>query len=65
MWARPHQPECGEEWSFYRDFAVYCLSEGDLTRLVESELPSEIGQLNPLENNLNRVPVEILLSFCG
>lgn len=63
LWNRPEP--CGEEWTFYRDFAIYCLGDsGPPTKLVESELPSKFGQLNSLENNLNKDPIENLLSFC-
>jgi len=64
LWDRHHQG-CGEEWNFYRDFAAYCLTDSPLTKLVESKLPSEFGRLKLLGDNLNKAPVESLLSFCG
>ena len=64
LWNRPHQ-KCDEEWMFYRDFALYCLTDGPLTELVESECPSELGYLKPLEDNWNKDRIESLLSFCG
>jgi len=64
LWNRPHQ-QCGEEWTFYRDFAIYCLTDGPLTTLVESVLPSKFGQLKLLESDdWNKDPIEILCSFC-
>jgi len=63
LWNRPEP--CDEEWTFYRDFAVYCLGDSGLpTKLVESKLPSEFGKLESLEKTLNKDPIEILLSFC-
>lgn len=64
LWNRPHT-NCGKEWIFYRDFAIYCLTDSPLTKLVESELPSKFSQLKSLGANSTKDPVESLLSFCG
>ncbi|KAF7355821.1 hypothetical protein MVEN_00910300 [Mycena venus] len=66
-WKRPYQ-SCGEEWTFYRNFAVFCISDNafESTKLMEAELPSTLSRVK-LEGNLNKVPIEILLghSRCG
>ncbi|KAJ7624280.1 hypothetical protein DFH06DRAFT_1305162 [Mycena polygramma] len=59
LWSRPHQA-CDDEWSFYRDFAIFCISENNLTHLVEAEPPSKLSRIR-FTGNDTRVPVETLL----
>jgi hypothetical protein len=59
LWNRPDQ-FCGDEWNFYRAFAVFCISETALTRLMESEKPSMLCRID-LRGTLNKVPIEELL----
>ncbi|KAF8803961.1 hypothetical protein BYT27DRAFT_6703919 [Phlegmacium glaucopus] len=64
-WTRAHQ-DCGDRWNFYRDYSLYCLSDSELTALVEKKLPSELGrlELQVVEDDWNKIPIEKLLSFC-
>jgi len=62
-WTREHQP-CGNSWIFYRDYTLHCLSDNEITALVEKELPSKLGHLELLEDDWNKTPIESLLSFC-
>ncbi|KAJ7803131.1 hypothetical protein B0H14DRAFT_2463894 [Mycena olivaceomarginata] len=59
LWTRPDQ-SCGDEWNFYRGFAVFCISETALTRLMEAEPPSMLSRVD-LDGTLNNVPIEELL----
>jgi hypothetical protein len=59
LWTRPDQ-SCGDEWSFYRGFAVFCVSGTALTRLMEAEPPSMLSRVD-LDGTLNNVPIEELL----
>ena len=61
-WTRTYE-DCGEEWNFYLDYTLHCLSDSELTALVEKELPSELGRLE-LPEDWNKVPIEELLSLC-
>ncbi|KAJ7467202.1 hypothetical protein FB451DRAFT_1561079 [Mycena latifolia] len=61
LWKRDQ--DCGREWTFYRDFVVFCISEGPLTVLVEGRLPSELGRLELMDGSLNKVPAESLLAY--
>ncbi|KAJ7485576.1 hypothetical protein FB451DRAFT_1363458, partial [Mycena latifolia] len=55
--------DCGTEWIFYRDFAVFCITDsGPLTVLVEGKLPSKLGRLELVGGNLSTVPTEALLA---
>lgn len=60
-WTRAHQ-DCGDSWTFYRDYTLHCLSDSKLTALVEEKLPSKFACL--LEDSCGRVPIEELLSLC-
>ncbi|KAJ7485587.1 hypothetical protein FB451DRAFT_1230394 [Mycena latifolia] len=63
LWNR--NQDCGKEWTFYRDFAVFCITDsGPLTVLVEGKLPSKLGRLELVGGNLNKVPTEALLADC-
>ena len=62
-WTRAYQ-DCGEIWKFYLDYTLHCLSDGELSVMVEKELPSELGRLELPEDDWNKVPTEELLSFC-
>ncbi|KAJ7440310.1 hypothetical protein B0H11DRAFT_2292982, partial [Mycena galericulata] len=65
VWKRPHQ-DCGEEWSFYRDFVVFCMSNDafQLTKLVETEPPHRLSRIT-LANQSDKVPIEELLGHAG
>ena len=56
--------DCGEEWNFYLDYTLHCLSDSELTALVEKGLPSELGRVKLPEDDWNKVPIEELLFFC-
>lgn len=60
---RAHQ-DCGEEWKFYLDYTLHCLSDNELAALLEKEIPSELGRLELPKDDWNKVPIEELLSFC-
>ena len=62
-WIRAHH-NCGEGWNFYMNYTLHCLSDSELTALVEKELPSQLGRLELPEDDWNKVPIEELLSFC-
>jgi len=63
LWTREYQ-DCGEKWTFYRDFAIFCISKSELTELVENELPSKLGCLEVGEGSWNNGPMETLLALC-
>ncbi|KAJ7799138.1 hypothetical protein B0H14DRAFT_1710966 [Mycena olivaceomarginata] len=65
VWNRPHQ-DCGEEWGFYRDFAVFCISDTafKLTQLVETGPPSHLSRIT-LKSLSDKVPIEELLGHAG
>ncbi|KAJ7135943.1 hypothetical protein C8R44DRAFT_976684 [Mycena epipterygia] len=63
IWKREVQ-SCGEEWTFYRDFAAFCISESDLAKLVEAEKPSQLALVRLEGDTLNKVPIETLLGCC-
>ena len=66
-WTWEHQ-DCGEEWDFYLKYTLHCLSDSDLTALMENELPSELGRLELQEDDgpwtLIKIPIKKLLSIC-
>ncbi|KAJ7797764.1 hypothetical protein B0H14DRAFT_49900 [Mycena olivaceomarginata] len=59
LWNRPDQ-SCGEEWNFYRGFAIYCVSGTASAKLIEAEPPSTLSRVD-LDGTLNKVPIEELL----
>ncbi|KAJ6517456.1 hypothetical protein C8R47DRAFT_253815 [Mycena vitilis] len=61
LWSRPHQT-CDEEWNFYRNFALFCISESTLTSLVEAEPPSKLSRIGSNEHD-TWVPIESLLGY--
>ena|SRR5882762_522030 len=61
-WTPEHQ-DCGDGWTFYRDYALHCLSNtGELTDLVEKIIPSELGCL--LKESVARVPTQLESRNC-
>ncbi|KAF7351847.1 WD-REPEATS-REGION domain-containing protein [Mycena venus] len=61
VWKRPYHSG-GAAWSFYRDFAVFCISDNafEFTQLLEAEPPGDRSCLT-LENLSEKVLVEKLL----
>ncbi|KAJ7771514.1 hypothetical protein B0H16DRAFT_1513779 [Mycena metata] len=61
VWKRPYQSG-GAEWSFYRDFAVFCISDNafEFTQLLEAEPPGDLSRLT-LEHLSEKVLIEKLL----
>ncbi|KAJ7675990.1 hypothetical protein DFH06DRAFT_1318133 [Mycena polygramma] len=59
LWKRDQW--CDEDWQFHRDFAVFCISDSDVTKLVEAEPPSKLSRLPTLEGNDNLVPIVTLI----
>ncbi|KAJ7657268.1 hypothetical protein DFH06DRAFT_1473256 [Mycena polygramma] len=57
-WKRPYQ-SCDDVWTFYMEFALFCISESDLTQLVEAEPPSKLSRI--IEGGDTWVPIETLL----
>ncbi|KAJ7809547.1 hypothetical protein B0H14DRAFT_1498044 [Mycena olivaceomarginata] len=59
LWNRPDQ-SCGDEWNFDREFAIFCISDSSLTKLLEAEPPAMLSRVD-LGGTLNKVPIEDLM----
>jgi hypothetical protein len=67
LWKPKYDCVTNEDWVFHRDFVVFCLSDldndslNDLTKLVETDPPSQLGRVECEEGTMNKVPIETLL----